>query len=216
MADDVNGTPDNLTLWDPAVYKSRIPTLKGHTNLIGDLAGEYYEYGEDVYENVVPMNDVAVIFRGYIFAEQNGTYSFVVGDVVNIANVWVGDVAYSGWNLANADTFREFGTKKVHLEAGKYHPFRVAWGLGQSTYQDNYYYGLCYEESTRCGFFYFHIARPDGTVVVGYENFDSYSGYTPNNQYSFADQFFESADVTLQFSCDRTSAPKFQRYGHET
>lgn len=73
--------------------------------------------------------------RGYIFAQQTGTYTFTASDIDDIVELWIGDKAYSGWTRQNADLdlaiFQNYVPFSIDLTAGQYYPVRIVFGQAQ-------------------------------------------------------------------------------------
>lgn len=92
--------------------------------------------------------------RGYIYAQQTGTYTFSVGSVDDAVCAWVGALAYTGWVRANdnldAAIFIPYPTYSVDLVAGQYYPIRIVFGQAQ---------GAASFEMT--------VTAPDGTSFLG-------------------------------------------------
>jgi GLEYA domain len=106
---------------------------------------------------IVDPGFLIVNHRGFLFAPQSGTYTFQFGLTDDIALLWVGLVAYSGWNRTNAAMVAvnsvPGATVAVPLIAGTYTPIRVVYGNAP-------------------GFasFVFSITAPNGTVLLSSEN----------------------------------------------
>lgn len=127
--------------------------------------------------------------RGYIFAQQSGTYTFQLASVDETVYIWVGDDAYTGWTAANADAHVSYrytgggpgsGQFTVDLVQGRYYPVRVVFANAQGVAR----FGLS-------------VTAPDGNVFL--------SANTQGSPY------------LVQYSCDLVSGrPYVEPFGAET
>ncbi|GAO14800.1 hypothetical protein UVI_02005290 [Ustilaginoidea virens] len=115
--------------FDPSAFKIQAPEHSGRTNSL-IITDPRRLYGEAIATNLA-----AVIHQGFLLAPETGNFTFIFGQADDIALVWLGNLAYSGWTRANADIERTYipppgdETRTVrHLEQGTYYPVRVAWG----------------------------------------------------------------------------------------
>ncbi|OBT97079.1 hypothetical protein VE01_04777 [Pseudogymnoascus verrucosus] len=99
---------------------------------------------------------VAVNHRGYLYAHQDGEYSFTAPIADNLSLLWLAPNAYSGYTRANANleaTYTPVGSApleyKVTLVKGKYYPIRFSW-----------------DNSGGAGYYELKIKAPDGTLIV--------------------------------------------------
>ncbi|KAG5949751.1 hypothetical protein E4U60_000036 [Claviceps pazoutovae] len=115
--------------YDPTSFASQKPEHDGRTNslLINDR--------RNLYGQSLSTNQAAVIHQGFLLAPETGNYTFTFGQADDIALVWLGQNAFSGWTRANADIERTYipppgdETQTVRLlEKGTYYPVRIAWG----------------------------------------------------------------------------------------
>lgn len=124
---------------------------------------------------------------GYIFAEVSGIYTFTFTSVDDIAFLWLGDNAYSGWTRNNANMYAVHSsssatgdaTTTYTLVAEQYLAFRIVFGQAQGAVE-----------------FFFSVAGPDGTIIL--------------------DSDTEDSPYLVQYSCDGTTAPAFPAFGSET
>ncbi|GAB0137197.1 hypothetical protein EsDP_00005474 [Epichloe bromicola] len=115
--------------YDPITFKSQKPEHDGRTNSL------LIKNPNNLYGQPLGTNLASVIHQGFLLAPETGNYTFVFGQADDIALVWLGKNAFSGWTRANADIERtyipppgdETHTTR-HLEQGTYYPVRVAWG----------------------------------------------------------------------------------------
>ncbi|KAK5996043.1 hypothetical protein PT974_04469 [Cladobotryum mycophilum] len=173
----------------PQAYKGRSPTYTGVTSSIGGInspGGQYltiYGSSQTLYTSNFILNH-----RGYIYAQQTGTYTFSISGVDDAVYIWVGPFAYSGWLAANANTRVTYdlthghpgtGTFTINLSEGQYYPVRVifAQGGGPAVFQ-------------------LSVAAPDGTTFL--------SASTAGSPY------------LVQYSCDGTTAPVYPAWTAET
>lgn len=75
--------------------------------------------------------------RGYFCPEVTGSYNFTPSGVDDIAFIWLGSNAYSGYTRANANLVADyvyapgFNTTNHAMTAGTYVPFRIMFGQAQ-------------------------------------------------------------------------------------
>ncbi|KAF2673626.1 hypothetical protein BT63DRAFT_451683 [Microthyrium microscopicum] len=136
--------------WDAAFYKTQTPYAKGQTTAVGTVS-------DSIYENKPQVEDKIVVnHKGYLFAQQEGQYTFTAPVADDLLIIWVGPKAYSGWTRANANVdqvFQGWGDPdkefKITLAAGSYTPIRIIWtnriGPGSMAVK---------------------IVAPDGTVIL--------------------------------------------------
>ncbi|KAG9565831.1 hypothetical protein KCU71_g3916, partial [Aureobasidium melanogenum] len=150
--------------YDPTVIKSESPEYQATASVCGGLyesdVGQISIYGstQTFESDYFTLNHV-----GYIFAQSSGTYTFTLTQPDDIALLWLGSNAYSGWTRANADaTAVIFGNPSasatIDLVQGQYLPFRIVFGQAQGAIS-----------------FYLSVAAPDGTVIL--------NSNTPNSQF---------------------------------
>ncbi|KAG6039300.1 hypothetical protein E4U41_002997 [Claviceps citrina] len=115
--------------YDPTSFTSLKPEHDGRTNSL------LINNPKSLYGQPVSTNLASVIHQGFLLAPETGNYTFTFGQADDIALVWLGQNAYTGWTRANADIERTYipppgdETQTVrHLEKGTYYPVRVAWG----------------------------------------------------------------------------------------
>jgi hypothetical protein len=80
-------------------------------------------------------NNFTLVYRGYLYAGQTGTYDFSVTASDDAALAWAGPAAYSGWSRANDlpdvtffDGGRYYGS--YNAVAGDYVPIRIIFSQG--------------------------------------------------------------------------------------
>ncbi|KAH0038681.1 hypothetical protein KCU78_g1444, partial [Aureobasidium melanogenum] len=116
-----------------------------------------------IYPNSVYNSDN--IYSGYdptVIKSESPEYQ-ATASPDDIALLWLGSNAYSGWTRANADaTAVIFGNPSasatIDLVQGQYLPFRIVFGQAQGAIS-----------------FYLSVAAPDGTVIL--------NSNTPNSQF---------------------------------
>lgn len=93
--------------------------------------------------------------RGYLYAHQDGEYSFTAPIADNLSLLWLGPNAYSGYTRANANlevAYTPVGSApleyKVTLVKGKYYPIRFSW-----------------DNSGGAGYYELKIKAPDGHLL---------------------------------------------------
>ncbi|KAF3922020.1 hypothetical protein ABW20_dc0106004 [Dactylellina cionopaga] len=197
---DYNGNKNtNIDLFDPTVLKRRNPNAAGQTldnptlyrygvnTKVGmsaaatnpiDIYGTKHDFGQYA-------DNIAINHRGYIFAPQDGKYTFSLPSSDDITLIWVGQNAYSGYTRQNADIVQKFVssggtpvTTQIDLKKGTYTPIRIVWA-----------------NRGGAGNFKIRITAPDNSVLL--------------------DEDSESNDYIVQYSCDNVSAPKFPEWGFE-
>jgi hypothetical protein len=148
--------------YNPAVIKPRTPLYEATASICGGLyqndVGQVSIYGSTrtFQSDYFTLNHV-----GYIFAQSSGTYTFTLSQPDDIALLWLGSNAYSGWTRDNADaTAVIFGSPSasatVNLVQGDYLPFRIVFGQAQGAIS-----------------FYLSLTAPDGTVILDSNTPDS-------------------------------------------
>ncbi|THW85563.1 hypothetical protein D6D15_07975 [Aureobasidium pullulans] len=174
---------------DATYTKQMTPTYNSTTNQgVGIYGSEWSSVSLYGSSQAYSDNYFYLSHKGYFFAQVTGYYNFTIKDADDIAYVWMGDAAYSGWTggpsggnyVAKARCCwppENTNTTTYWMEAETYVPFRIV--LGQ---QDG---------STSLGL---TITAPDGTVIL---------------------QTGKESDYVVQYSCDGT-APPFPDWGYET
>lgn len=82
----------------------------------------------------ITLANAAIEYRGFLYACQDGWYTFHSYRSDDITLMWFGPKAYRGWTRENADIsqfyFGDNEPKRVDrmLKAGTYYPIRVMWG----------------------------------------------------------------------------------------
>ncbi|KAK6351456.1 hypothetical protein TWF718_004616 [Orbilia javanica] len=198
---DFNGNKiTDIANFDPTVLKRRNPNTAGQTSdnpsyyrhgtnvKVGlssaqtnpvDIYGTPHDFGQ--YADLVAINH-----RAYIFAPEDGTYTFSLPSSDDITLLWVGSKAYSGWNRQNADIVQQFVASgstpvvfRTDLKKGTYTPIRIVWA-----------------NRGGAGNFKLRIVAPDKSLLLSEDS--------------------ESNDYIVQYSCDGYSAPKYPDWGFET
>jgi hypothetical protein len=176
--------------FNPTYFKSLAPTVLGVAGSAGGIGGScasssstfnFYGYTEN-------CNNIALNYRGYLYAGQTGTFTFSITSADDIVLVWAGQAAYSGWTRANAlldVTYPELGSGTGGIvgtyaaTAGQYIPLRILFSQGDGPFA----FGV-------------QITAPDGTVVLSASS--------------------SSSDYLVQNSCDGTTAPAYAAFGSES
>jgi hypothetical protein len=125
-------------------------------------------------------------YRGYLYAGQTGTFTVTISAADNLALVWMGPDAYSGWTRSNAMihvTYTQLpagGTSETYAaSAGDYIPLRVMFANGEGPFA----YGIS-------------VTAPDGSTVLS-----ATSATSP---------------FLVKQSCDGTTAHPYPAFGQET
>ncbi|CAD0091689.1 unnamed protein product [Aureobasidium mustum] len=130
--------------FNPTVYKSAKPTQTGVTNYIAEVN--------------TPSQNWVIDHTFYLFARQDGYYSFNIPYTDDIQLVWYGDKAVSGWTRDNADIVQFWSSQigsqtpqtiAVYLTTGSYLPIRLVYANGGGQ-----------------GELDFNIYAPDGSAVL--------------------------------------------------
>lgn len=122
-----------------------------------------------------------------MFAQQAGEYTFTIPSSDDITLLWVGPTAYAGWNRANAKIIQPF----------------VSSGQTPVSYKETFTAGqyvpirIVWANGGGPGQFTFELKAPDGTVIIGGKD-------------------GKESPFLVQYSCDRTSAPRYPPFGAET
>jgi len=130
---------------------------------------------------------VTVNHRGYVFAQQAGEYTFTIPSSDDITLLWVGPTAYSGWSRANAKIIQPF----------------VSSGATPISYKETFTAGqyipirIMWAIGGGPRQFSLELKAPDGTVIIGGKD-------------------AKGSLFLVQYSCDRTSAPRYPPFGSET
>lgn len=179
---------------DVTYFKRAIPAISGVTRTGVNLGYDCQDGGGDsfdVYGTTVPCQNFILSYRGYIFADQVGTYTITVPAGADDREwVWIGPVAYSGWDNNNnvvEASFSGLTTTPSNVasytvtQAGEYIPYRVLLA------QDTGPMTLTIE-----------ITAPDGVT-----------------QLMQSDGTKTTSNNLVRFSCDGSS-PAFEAFGSET
>lgn len=162
------------------------PTITGTTQLIyipvSDGSGTALFYGKGPES----LSNYVVDYKGYLYAPQTGNYSFFFDYVDDLAFIYLGPAAYTGWNLTNYNYTAYWGTTNpgtftASLVQGQYMALHVPYGQGDNA-----------------GGFGFDIVGPDGSYVM-----TAMSGLV-------------ASPYVVWHSCDNTTAPAFPVWGSET
>ncbi|KAG9626610.1 hypothetical protein KCV04_g11763, partial [Aureobasidium melanogenum] len=177
--------------FNPTVYKSAKPTQTGVTNYIAEVnsgSSNVAYYGQKT-----STQNWVIDHTFYVFARQDGYYSFNIPYTDDIQMVWYGSKAISGWTRDNADIIQFWSsqiatqtpqTVAVYLTTGSYLPIRLLFGNGGGA-----------------GELDFNIYAPDGSTILA-----SNRGLGTGSS---------SIDI-VQFPCDGTLGGKFPAWGSET
>ncbi|EPS35066.1 hypothetical protein H072_11458 [Dactylellina haptotyla CBS 200.50] len=122
-------TPGLSAAYNMAYFKTKTPYNTGTTNITGFSIGSS---GFPPGLATRPPGPTGYNHRGYFYAPYDDTYNFqlLIPDVR--IDLWLGDVAYSGWETTNSNLTAErqvnSGVIQQHLTAGTYLPIRVFLG----------------------------------------------------------------------------------------
>jgi len=177
--------------FNPTVYKSAKPSQTGVTNYIAEVNGGSSNVA--YYGQTTTTQNWVIDHTFYVFARQDGYYSFNIPYTDDIQMVWYGDKAVSGWSRDNADIVQFWSsqiavqtpqTVAIYLTTGSYLPLRVMFGNGGGA-----------------GELDFNIYAPDGSTVLA-----SNRGMGTGSS---------SIDI-VRFPCDATLGSRFPAWGSET
>lgn len=171
--------------------KSTTPVVLGTTGSTGGFGGgcassssTFNLYGYTERCSLFTLN-----YRGYLYAGQTGTFTFTISSADDLALVWAGANAYSGWTRANAlldVTYTKLGnlpggtiSGTYAAIAGEYIPMRIVFAQGGGPFG-----------------FVATVTAPDGTVIL--------DGGSSTNRF------------LVQYSCDGAmAAPPYAPFGQE-
>lgn len=178
--------------FDPTYFKTATPVVSGTAGSAGGISGSCPNSFStfNFYGNTENCNNIALNYRGYLYAGQSGTFTFTISSADDIVLIWAGSFAYSGWNRANAFldvTYPELGagagsggsiSASYVAVAGEYIPLRILFSQGDGPFGFN-----------------IAVTAPDGSVVLS-------AGST-------------TSEFLVQYSCDGTTAPPYAPFGQE-
>ncbi|OBW68624.1 MAG: hypothetical protein AUREO_013190 [Aureobasidium pullulans] len=177
----------------PTVYKSAKPSQTGITNYIAEVNSGSTGANVAYYGRTTTTQNWVIDHVFYLFARQDGYYSFNIPYTDDLQMVWYGDKAVSGWTRDNADIVQFWSSQiavqtpqtiAVYLTTGSYLPLRVMFANGGGA-----------------GELDFNIYGPDGSTILA-----SNRGLGTGSS---------SIDI-VQFPCDTTQGKKFPAWGAET
>ena len=177
--------------FNPTVYKSAKPSQTGVTNYIAEVNGGSSNVA--YYGQTTTTQNWVIDHTFYVFARQDGYYSFNIPYTDDIQMVWYGNKAVSGWTRDNADIVQFWSssisvqtpqTVAIYLTTGSYLPLRVMFGNGGGA-----------------GELDFNIYAPDGSIVLA-----SNKGLGTGSS---------SIDI-VRFPCDAILGQRFPAWGSET
>jgi len=178
---------DTYSNFDPTYFKNANPKYGGVTTTLGFTSPG----GEGSIYNSPPVDEsyLTINHRGYVFAQETGLYTFSTPRSDDITIVWIGSIAYSGWNRQNANIVQPYVSDSnggatpvsysVLLTQGQYYALRIVFGNAQ----ENAAFALT-------------ITAPDGSLIIGEDT--------------------TASPYLVQYSCDLTSAPIYPAFGQET
>ncbi|EPS37485.1 hypothetical protein H072_8762 [Dactylellina haptotyla CBS 200.50] len=116
-----------FTNYNVTYFKTKTPYNAGSTNITG-LSIRTNELPPGLSSR--PSGATGYNYRGYFYAPYDDTYKFAVGAPDNRVDVWMGELAYSGWltnntNITGLYTFTLPPPVSVYLTAGTYFPVRL-------------------------------------------------------------------------------------------
>lgn len=182
-----NGFPSTSSAFDPTLYRNITPIANGTTQIV-DVPYTTDALGNATFYNKAsePLANFFIDHRGYFYPPQTGNYIFDYNYIDDAAFLWVGAVAYSGWNSTNRNLYgnwQNFGLPvSVYLVKNTLVPIRVAMGQGAGG-----------------GGLNLDIYAPDGETVI--------TSNTSSNVGTASPYF-------VAFSCDG-SAPAYPPWGSE-
>ena len=170
-------------------YKQQEPLYTSTTSSIGGIDYPNDSSVVSIYGSPTDLSTGFFVLnhRGYIFAQQTGTYVFTVSnvdDVDDVVSLWLGDQGYTGWKRDNDDLDVSItgasASYSYQMMAGQYTAVRIVFAQAQGP-----------------ATFHLTVTAPDGTVIL-----DSNSQGSP---------------YLVQQSCDgRTAPPYAVPFGAET
>ncbi|KAL1310555.1 hypothetical protein AAFC00_000834 [Neodothiora populina] len=159
-----NITADTQWTWsradaglDPVAYKTVKPVYKSTSDHVGGWWWSWNTTTTFYAGTSTPLNTNGAVLnhRGYFFAREAGSYTFTIPSTDDVAFVWVGEAAYSGYNEGNALVLSSFQNSSAvsatkYLSKGAYVPIRVIYG----------------NQGGGPGSLYFEIKSPSGVVLL--------------------------------------------------
>lgn len=194
--------------FNPTVYKSAKPSQTGVTNYIAEVnsgSSNVAYYGQKT-----STQNWVIDHTFYVFARQDGYYSFNIPYTDDIQMVWYGDKAISGWTRDNADIVQFWSsgiatqtpqTVAVYLTTGSYLPSKFSKHSLLRNTADINSVRLMFGNGGGAGELDFNVYAPDGSAVLA-----SNQGLGTGSS---------SIDV-VQFPCNATLGSKFPAWGSET
>ncbi|KAF3025091.1 hypothetical protein G7054_g13166 [Neopestalotiopsis clavispora] len=173
--------------FDPTYFKTKTPTISGVAGSAGGISGScpYTSSTFSFYGYTQNCNNIALNYRGYLYAGQSGDFTFTISSADDIVIVWAGDAAYSGWTRSNAlldvtytQLYSGIKTATYTATAGEYIPLRIIFSQGDGPFA-----------------FDIEVTAPDGTVILSADS--------------------TTSNYLVQYSCDGTTAPAYAAYGSE-
>lgn len=190
MDSQVTNSQAQINAFSPDIVKTKDPFVSGIvTSSFGfnyaDTMNLIKVYGKGNY----PSSVYIINHRGFLFVPESGTYTFTINAIDDLMYIWLGAVAYSGWNRLDAlQTANSNPANNVAggpasfsqvLQAGTYLPIRIL-----------------YKQSGSAAVLDYSITGPSGQILL--------SSSTLTSNYA------------VQYSCDGMTAPAFPPFGVET
>ena len=177
-----------------AAFHTAAPTATGVTTYVEVPVIQQGASSGAVYGNTIsPPVYFGVDHRGYLFAKETGSFQFYFPISDDITLLWVGAYARAGWTRANADIEQLYNSSLAQAQAQ--YTFRYSMTQGQYAPLR-----ILYANANYAAQFRLTIIAPDGSVVSN----GSAAAAGPGSPY------------LVQYSCDGTTAPQYQAWGHES
>lgn len=140
----------------PIYYNATTPSF-GDPGLACDGNGQAVIYGNPTRFS---CNSYTVNHRGYFYTYATGNWAFSFSNVDDIAVLWIGQKAYTGWTRANLDTSAYYSL-----------PSSVTLSLEQATY---YPIRILFAQAAGGAAFQLAISDPSGTVAFTFQSVSPY------------------------------------------
>ena len=184
----MNSNGNGYSQFDPTVYKTQKPVYTDTTSAVGGLDVSTTPQLVSIYGSPTYFNSTffTLNHRGYFYADVTGNYNFSVTGVDDVAFIWLGSKAYSGYTRSNANMVAGYaavaGSNYTIFAgtAGVYTPFRIMFGQAQGAIV-----------------FQMTVKAPNGTTIIS-----GSSTYSPN--------------VVQYGCSSANNAPAYPAWGSET
>ncbi|KAK5988012.1 hypothetical protein PT974_12148 [Cladobotryum mycophilum] len=153
-----NPSHDETGNWDftPENDKKRTPLYQGTEDTVAPLSNQDSAQPIIINGNTVKSAYFDLAHRFFIYIATGGTYTFNMYNVDDRSYLWVGTMAYSGWDHENYRSYAKYAggvastTYSVSLQEYAYYSVRILYGQSGGPLS-----------------FKFNLTGPDGTALIG-------------------------------------------------